>query len=76
MHKINHYTGLTALLIIHDLNLASKFCDHLLVMHRGSIHPRGTPHEVLNFRNIEDELNAVVLTRQNPMSGKPTIFPV
>lgn len=74
VHKLSHDTELTVLLIIHDLNLASEFCDQLVMMHRGSIHTHGTPDEVLNFRNIEDVYKTVVLTQQNPMSGKPTIF--
>jgi len=32
------------------------------------------PHEVLNYKNIEAVYNTVVITRTNPVSGKPVVF--
>jgi iron complex transport system ATP-binding protein len=35
---------------------------------------QGTPEEVLTFQNIEDVYQTVVVTQNNPLSGKPAIF--
>jgi len=39
--------GITAVICIHDLNLAARFCDRLAVLHHGRIHAAGLPGEVL-----------------------------
>ena len=76
VRRLNHETKLTVLLIIHDLNLASEYSDQLIMLKEGTIFAQGTPEEVLTYNNIEEVYNTVVITRSNPMSGKPFIFPV
>jgi iron complex transport system ATP-binding protein len=66
--------GLSVLMVIHDLNLASEYCDRLILVNHGKIHMQGTPEEVLTFQNIEDVYQTVVVTQNNPLSGKPAIF--
>jgi len=67
---------LTVLFILHDLNLASEYCDQLLLMDKGRIFSKGTPEEVLTYSNIEEVYKTVVITLTNPLSKKPAIFPV
>lgn len=74
LQELNHETGLSVLMVIHDLNLASEYCDHLILVNDGKIHVQGTPEEVLTFQNIEDVYKTVVVTQNNPLSGKPTVF--
>lgn len=74
IQKLNSEMGLTVLLIIHDLNLASEYCDYIAMMHKGEIHKQGTPTEVLNYENIEFVYNTVVITQTNPLSKKPAVF--
>ncbi len=66
--------GLTILMIIHDLNLAGEYCSNLVMLNRGKVHTSGTPDEVLNYKDIEEVYNTVVITQKNPLSGKPAIF--
>lgn len=74
IQQLNEELGLTVLIIIHDLNLASEYCDYLVMMKDGNIHVQGTPIEVLNYQTIEDVYNTVVITRENPVSKKPVVF--
>lgn len=74
LQQLNQEMGLSVLMVIHDLNLASEFCDQLILIHQGKIHIQGTPEEVLTYKNIEDVYNTVVVTKNNPLSGKPAIF--
>ncbi len=74
IQHLNESMSLTVLMIIHDLNLASEYCDYLLMMSNGSIYTEGTPEQVLNYQHIEDVYNTVVFTQQNPLSKKPAIF--
>ncbi|MDZ4063751.1 MAG: ABC transporter ATP-binding protein, partial [Coriobacteriia bacterium] len=44
--------GLTSVIVIHDLNLAARFCDKLLLLNGGVVHAAGTTSEVLTPENI------------------------
>lgn len=74
IQQLNEELGLTVLIVIHDLNLAAEYCDYLLLMKRGGIYAQGTPEEVLTYNNIEEVYKTVVVTVNNPLSGKPAIF--
>ncbi|TCO08039.1 ABC transporter ATP-binding protein [Natronoflexus pectinivorans] len=74
IQRLNRETNLTVLMIIHDLNLAAEYCDFLIMMNNGDVHTMGAPLDVLNYKNIEDVYNTVVVTQNNPLSGKPAIF--
>ena len=43
-------------------------------MQKGTLRKTGTPHEVLNYLDIEAVYDTVVITRTNPVSGKPVVF--
>jgi iron complex transport system ATP-binding protein len=74
VQRLNEQLALTVLMIIHDLNLAGEYCDQLVLMNNGSIQLSGVPEEVLTYINIEKVYGTVVVTRTNPLSGKPVIF--
>jgi iron complex transport system ATP-binding protein len=54
-----------ALITFHDLNLAGKYCDQLLVMQDGEIYARGGP-EVLSAETIEPVYGVEVEVNQSP----------
>lgn len=74
IQQLSHDLDLTVMMIIHDLNLASEYCDYLVLMKDGSVFKHGTPQEILNYKNIEEVYNTVVITQENPLSKKPSIF--
>jgi len=74
IRRLSEELRLTVLMIIHDLNLAGEYCDSLIMMQKGTIRKMGTPHEVLNYEDIEAVYDTVVITRTNPVSGKPVVF--
>lgn len=76
LQQLNEEQGLTVVMIIHDLNVASEYCSRLFLMKKGKILHQGTPAEVLTYQNIETAYDTVVIVKNNPISGKPVIFPV
>ncbi len=74
IRRLSRELGLTVLMIIHDLNLAGEYCDSLIMMQKGSVRKKGLPLEVLNYADIEAVYDTVVITRINPVSGKPVVF--
>ena len=45
---------MTILSAIHDLNLAARFCDYLILLHQGTVLAQGTPKEVLTKEILRD----------------------
>jgi len=45
---------MTILSAIHDLNLAARFCDYLILLHQGTVLAQGTPKEVLTEKILRD----------------------
>ena len=74
IQRLNSELGLTVVMIIHDLNLAGEYCDHLVMMNKGKIYVSGQPEEVMTYKTIEEVYNTVVITKTNPLSKKPVIF--
>lgn len=74
IRRLSHELKLTILMIIHDLNLAGEYCDSLIMMENGTIRKVGDPIDVLNYEDIEAVYKTVVITRTNPISGKPVVF--
>ena len=74
--ELNRDKELTVLVVLHDLNLASQYCDRLLLFDKGVLRKDGTPQDVLTYKIIEEVYKTVVLVRENPVSARPHIFPV
>lgn len=66
--------GLTVVIILHDLNLASAYCNFIALMKKGKIFANGTPAQVLTRENIEDVYKTRVTIRQDQLTCKPHIF--
>lgn len=74
VQRLSQELELSVLMIIHDLNLASEYCDKLILMKSGEVFDSGTPQKVLNYKNIEKVYNTLVVTQENPLSKKPAVF--
>jgi iron complex transport system ATP-binding protein len=74
--RLNMEKGLTVVIVLHDLNLASQYCSRLLLINKGRLWKDGTPAEVLTYQNIEEVYETIVVVLENPVSKKPNIFPV
>ena len=72
--SLNATRRLTVLLIIHDLNLAAEYSDHLIMLKGGRIFTEGSPASVLTADNIREVYEAEVLVRDNPASGRPCVL--
>jgi iron complex transport system ATP-binding protein len=70
---LNREKGLTILMASHDLNLASEFCDRLILLQNGGIFKMGSPQEVITREHIEKVYGCGVWVDQNPVSGMPRI---
>ena len=61
--------GLTAVAAIHDLNLAARFCDRLILLADGCVRTEGTPPEVLTPEMIESVFGVEAAVYREPATG-------
>ena len=66
---------MSVIIIIHDLNLASLFCDSLIILKDGKFIEKGSPKEVINEKNIKSVYNLECKVCYNE-NDKPYIIPI
>lgn len=74
LRELAHSTGMTVIMAIHDLNTAAAYSDEIVMMHRGRVHCRGSPLEVITTGNIEDVYGVVSEVIQ--FRGHPHVIPI
>ena len=67
--------GIATLGIWHDLNLAARFCDEMVLLRSGRILARGTPDDVLTASQIEEAYGARVTIVRHPDDRSPVVLP-
>jgi iron complex transport system ATP-binding protein len=72
--KLNKELGITIIVILHDLNLASEYCGCVALINEGRIFKVGSPQEVLTYQIIEAVYKTVVVVEANPVSSKPYVL--
>ncbi len=70
---LNRKEGLTVIAVTHDINLASLFCDRIMLLKKGCIHSIGTPDEVITESNIKEVYETDVFVDCNPQTGLPRV---
>ena len=61
------------LLVLHDLNLAARCADQLVLMQCGHLVAKGTPGEVLTEDVIRDVFQVEVRVTAHPSDGAPLV---
>lgn len=73
LKKLNRKNSLTIVMVLHDLNLTSEYCNRIALFNEGKIFKEGTPEEVLTYQNIEAVYKTVVVVNKNPINSKPYV---
>ncbi|WP_022925829.1 ABC transporter ATP-binding protein [Serinicoccus marinus] len=73
---LNRTRGTTIVMVLHDLNLAARYADHLVAMCGGRLLAGGTPEEVLTAPTVEQVFGMRSQVVPDPVSGKPMVLPI
>ena len=65
--------GKTALAAIHDLDLAARYCDELVVLAEGTIVDRGPPERVLDGSTVDEAFDATTAISTDPVTWTPRV---
>ena len=73
---LNRNRGTTVAIILHDLNLAARYADHIIAMKAGGVVALGAPGEVVTAELVRDVFGLDSRIIPDPVSGTPLIIPV
>ncbi|MFA9460436.1 ABC transporter ATP-binding protein [Thiohalorhabdus sp. Cl-TMA] len=75
MELVRDYAGQgrTVALVLHDLNLAARFCDRLYLLDEGALVAQGTPREVLDPRHLGEVFG--IRAVYGEQDGEPYVVP-
>ena len=73
---LNHESGMTIVMVLHDLNLAARYADNLVAMAAGRLHISGSPEEVLTEDTVRHVFGLECRIVTDPTSGRPTMLPI
>ena len=76
LHDLNAARGTTIVMVLHDLNLAARYCDHLIAMTAGRLHASGTPEVVLTEETVRQVFGIGSRIVSDPVSGRPMMVPI
>ncbi|NVC93545.1 Fe(3+) dicitrate ABC transporter ATP-binding protein FecE [Vibrio natriegens] len=70
MREMNN-KGKTVIVVLHDLNQACRYCNHLVVLKKGQLVAQGTPHDVFTQNLLKDVFSLDARVIQDPVANTP-----
>ena len=71
----NQHHGATVITVLHDLNLAARFSDHLVLLGSDGLVAVGPPEQVLTADNLHKAFGLSALVMADPVTGAPMVVP-
>jgi iron complex transport system ATP-binding protein len=73
---LNRTRGTTIVMVLHDLNMAARYADHLVALASGRVHGVGSPADVLTVETVRTVFGLECQVIDDPTSGKPLMLPI
>jgi iron complex transport system ATP-binding protein len=68
--------GRTVVMVLHDLNQACRYADHLVALRDGRIHAAGAPGDVVDAAFVRDVFGLDARVVEDPVTGTPLCVPI
>lgn len=75
VRKLNRERGATVVMVLHDLSLAARYSDRLVVLHERRVVADGMPSEVLTPALLEKAFGLRARVVSDPVTGTPLVVP-
>jgi ferric hydroxamate transport system ATP-binding protein len=74
VQRLSRERGLGVVVVLHDVNMASRFCDEILALQMGRLIARGTPDEIMTPDQLEAIYGIAMDVIPHPVTGQPVSF--
>jgi len=75
VQRLSHSKGLGVLVVLHDVNMAARFCDEIIALHSGRLIARGTPPEIMTPDVLKQIYGIDMAIMAHPQTGLPVGVP-
>lgn len=75
LHALNRARGVTIVMVLHDVNLAIRYADHIFALRDGMLLAQGAPKDVMTEALMRQLYRLDCLVMTDPLSGAPHIIP-
>ncbi|WSJ59704.1 ABC transporter ATP-binding protein [Streptomyces sp. NBC_01310] len=75
VRRLNHDRGRTVVAVLHDLNQAARYADHLIAMKTGRVVAEGPPSEVVTAELVHEVFGLASIVIPDPVTGSPLVVP-
>lgn len=76
LKELNENKGMTIVLVIHDINLAARYSDEIVLLNSGIIQGKGSPDQVITTENMERAYNLNVAIEKNKYTNTTYLTPI
>lgn len=73
--KLNREEGISVVAVLHDINLAARYCDRIALLSQGHLEAIGEPKEVLTPEIIQSVYGVEVVVRRDPFTNAVYVMP-
>ena len=63
-------------MVLHDINLAARYADHIFALHQGKLTAEGKPSKIITSELIKDVFGLRCSVIKDPISGSPFVVPI
>ncbi|MFE6747499.1 ABC transporter ATP-binding protein [Kitasatospora purpeofusca] len=71
-----HESGRTVVMVLHDLNLAARYSDNLIVMKAGAVLAQGHPRDVVTAELLHEAFGLRARVIDDPVGDRPLVVPI
>ncbi|MBY3224352.1 ABC transporter ATP-binding protein [Rhizobium laguerreae] len=75
VRKLNRESAKTVVMVLHDINLAARFADHVFALKDGKLHREGAPCDVITEATMRQIFGLDCLVIPDPLHGCPHVIP-
>ncbi|MGY5319606.1 SIP domain-containing protein [Neomicrococcus lactis] len=73
---LNRRRGTTVAIVLHDLNLAARYADHLVALKHGQIAAQGRPADIVTSELVQEVFGLPSRVIPDPVAGTPLVLPI
>ncbi|MGI6898576.1 Fe3+-hydroxamate ABC transporter ATP-binding protein FhuC [Enterobacter chengduensis] len=74
VHRLSQQRGLTVIAVLHDINMAARYCDYLVALRGGEMIAQGTPSELMRSDTLEHIYGIPMGILPHPAGAAPVSF--
>ncbi len=74
VQTLSHSKGIGVMVVLHDVNMAARFCDEIIALHSGKLIARGSPDDIMTPEQLQKIYGIAMDVLRHASTGRPVSF--